>query len=189
MALSIFVCLKISKEKYNRVFRIWLTCAACFTAIFVTFSCGIVGDGDPAIHLVNAVSRKGYLRFHLQSDKPLEHETVVLIRIETELDEYWSTSEQFILFFAGRVQSWVFEIHNTIDVTIDSPTPVRHVSGKIKVTILPAEERLNVELPKIAWYKGNFLNRGGSDTYEEIPVRHRFQPYKVGQPSELFIEP
>ena len=170
-------------------FRLWLVCVACFTAIFVTFSCGIVGDGNPAIYLVNDGSREGYLSFHLQSDKSLEHDTVVLIRIEAELGGHWFTSEQFILFFAGRVQSWVFEVHNTIDITIDSPTPVRRVSGKIKVTILPAEERLNVELPKIAWYKGNFLNKGGSDTYEEIPVRHRFQPYKVGEPSELFSDP
>ena len=86
----------------------------------------------------------------------------------------------FVLFIGGRTKTWGFKLSPSIKIYNRT---ISNQADRIQITLMSADDRLNIELPRKAYYKGNIMSSNKS--YETIPVRHQFQPYKVGEPSKL----
>ena len=100
----------------------------------------------------------------------LDYTVEVDYAVTNSLDD--SSEDQLVLFRAGTVQSDRVFLSRIFDPPFGS--------GTCTITIRPAEERKNVELPEKAYDPDN-------RDYEEILSGYPLQPYDVGNPSELVL--
>ena len=154
----------------------WFIHLALVVMAFLGLSCGAL-DGDPEVYLVKDSDNS----YHLQWTEPLEEQRIVLIKITGIIEILWDNgefaerefeSERLLIFPAGVFRSDQFR---GLDIT---PSTVTGGDRLTAVEIPPAKARFNVDLPKRAFHTE-------SKEYEELLVGHPFQPYEVGEPSEL----
>lgn len=140
--------------------------------VFFVISCGFI-DGDTEIYLV----RDSEDTFHFQWNEPLVTDLIILVRATYHSTDGRSEFEDdLVLLTAGTIQSPVIVAFSTGNY--DAFSYPNGDSGTVTITILPAEALGNYPLPD--WTYSN-----GFDGTMHILTGYPFQPYDVGEPSEL----
>ena len=148
-------------------FKQWFICLALVAMAFIGFSCGVLDDSDPGVYLVRGAD----LRYHLQWTEPLKADRIVLIyEVYNPLDGY-DPEENWFLFRTGDIQSRQRDVGD-------------RRAAEILVKIASADERFNA-LNLAGSLQLRDRHGGGEVIYAGYP----FQPYDIGEPSELtFID-
>ena len=130
------------------------------------------------------------LECHVQSNRPVEHDTYVLIyvkegevrkegEVEDTLCTKWGRCERlrFITILAGETQSKKLSL---LERSSRSGIPA---VPKIVITLPPAHERATL-LPR----KISYIGASGQKVEKDLLVEYPFNPYNVGIPMEIRIE-
>ena len=125
---------------------------------------------------------------HVQSDRPVEHDTVVLVNARdgyiekvSEVEDFDCTNLgrcerlQFVTILAGETQSKKLSL--SAREWVDS-----EVVPKIWITLPPPHERASL-LPRTISY----IDATGQKVDKELLVEYPFNPYNVGSPMEIRV--
>ena len=105
------------------------------------------------------------MSFHVQSDRPVEHDTYVWVRSKNDYSDWRLT---FTVILAGETQSARLSSSGTEQAVAALP---------------PAHERAK-ELP--IWI--HYTDGTGREVNKELLVEYPFNPYHIGNPMELHAE-
>lgn len=164
--------------------------------------CGVVISGCseavdsnynvPTLHLVVDSERSsesrhtsciGMVRYvemdcHIQSDRPVEHDTYVLVNAKDGDVKNWGRERlKFIAILAGETQS------KRLSLSISEWDVHSKVVPKVVVTLPPAHERATL-LPR----KISYTDAMGQNVEKDLLVEYPFNPYNVGNPTEIRVE-
>ena len=126
------------------------------------------------------VARMVFLSCHVQSDRPVEYDTFVLVDVERRrhIDGRIDTTElvkwaEFVVILAGETQSERMTYVSGIG-RATNPVPM------VVVTLPPAHERAK-ELPT----RISYMDTAGREVKKELLVEYPFNPYNIGSPAQI----
>ena len=146
----------------------------------------------PTLHLVVDTERSsesrhtsciGMVRYvemdcHIQSDRPVEHDTYVLVNAKDGNVKDWGHERlKFVAILAGETQS------KRLSLSVSEWDVRSNAVPKVVVTLPPAHERATL-LPR----KISYTDAMGQNVEKDLLVEYPFNPYNVGSPMEIRVE-
>ena len=125
-----------------------------------------------------------FLSCYAEIDAPLDHHLFFYIERERheQDDDFWG--------IPGEIENdcctlFIIEKGNVRSGSFGTSTLVWDMHKKLVIRLLPGDERHEIELPRSFFFgefKGEFPRDDG-----EVPKGYQFNPYQVGEPSEVFM--
>ena len=128
---------------------------------------------------------KLFLGCHAEIDAPLDHHLLIYVEMKK-----WNQEDFF--GFPGEIEVGqsliIIEKGNTRSGSFGTGTfRGRHMHKKLMRRLLPGEDRLDITLPT-QFYFGVIDGVVRETDFGDVPEEYQFNPYQVGEPSEVSHE-